>query len=210
MLGREVQGHGWRHHSLVSPSTVASAIVLEAVFERFPLLALICSEVSSFFSAVITPDAVVAIGCALIAQARIENASLISLIESQIAPQFITVMFAGAHNLPVRPRVSSAVSRCPSWRAMATLRLGRNAHSEQECYTYRERTQSLLECTDFHTEPPPNVCEFPVYSGIFVLSCLIAALALKKGSQFLFRMIRLLVWKLSGELFNGEQPAKIL
>lgn len=114
------------------PSTVSSAIVLEAVSERFPILALIYSEVPAFFSTLITPNAVVAVDFAFIAQARIENAPLTSLIEPKIAPQLITVMSSGAHNLPVGSRVSSAISGCPRRRAVATLRLCRDAHSEQQ------------------------------------------------------------------------------
>jgi hypothetical protein len=82
----------------VSPSAVSSTIVLEAISERFPFLALVYSKVPSVFSTLITPDAVVAVDCAVITQARVENAPLTSLIESKIAPQLIATMFTGAHN----------------------------------------------------------------------------------------------------------------
>ena len=83
----------------MSPSAASIiTIVLQAVSETFPFLALINSKVSSIFSTLITPDAVVAVDCAVITQARIENAPLASLIESKIAPQFIATMFASAHN----------------------------------------------------------------------------------------------------------------
>ncbi|MDT4955038.1 MAG: hypothetical protein QOJ02_3176 [Acidobacteriota bacterium] len=83
----------------MSPSAASTiAIVLQAVSETFPFRALVYSEVSSFFSTLITPDAVVAVDCAVITQARIENAPLTSLVESKIAPQFIATMFTSAHN----------------------------------------------------------------------------------------------------------------
>jgi hypothetical protein len=142
----------------VSPSTVSSTIVPEAVSERFPVLALIYPQFPSIFSTLVTPDAVVAIDFALIAQARIEYAPLTSLIEPKIAPQLITVMPSCAHNLPVRSLVAPTVCLRPGRWPIAALRLCRDAHSEQEQYADRERTQNLLECTDFHAEPPPYIC----------------------------------------------------
>jgi hypothetical protein len=108
----------------VPPSTISSTIVPEAVSERFSFLALICPEFPSVFSTLITPNAVVAIEFAFVAQARIEYAPLTSLIESKIAPQFITVMSSGAHNLPVGSLVTPTVSWRPGRWAVATLRLG--------------------------------------------------------------------------------------
>jgi hypothetical protein len=62
MLGREVQGYlAGDKIILVSPSTVSSTVVPEAVSERFPFLALIYPQIPSVFSTLITPDAIVTV-----------------------------------------------------------------------------------------------------------------------------------------------------
>lgn len=88
------------------------------------------------------------------AQSRVVDSPMEPLTALRLLPQPISPVPAGAHYLAVIP--GSPVVVAPP----ATLRLDRDPHPQQKRHAYRESTQKLPECTDFHTEPPPGFSRF--------------------------------------------------
>jgi hypothetical protein len=131
MLGREVQDSllAKAKHALVPPSTISSAIILDAILEGFSVHALIYSQFPTFLPTLVTKDAVVAAESSFIAQAGIESASLVSLSKFKIVFQGVATMHARAHDLTVGSRIASAVSWRPIRWAVTMLRLCRDAHA---------------------------------------------------------------------------------